>query len=101
MLATEPIKSINDAIEAHQSKLTVEDIPELFDKRDLPRLRDASFKAFKNACRYVRTSLQENGIQSLYEDLEQQYIEQFWELLGSCGAENIRLFGDLCGLMPR
>lgn len=99
MLATEPIKSINDAIEAHQSKLTVENIPELFDKRDLPMLRDASFKAFKNACRYVRTSLQENGIQSLYEDLEQQYIEQFWELLGSCGAENITRGEDLEALL--
>lgn len=99
ILATEPIKSINDAIEAHQSKLTVEDIPELFDKSDLLMLRDACSKAFKNACRYVRASLQENGIQSLYEDLEQQYIEQFWELLGSCRAANITRGEDLEALL--
>lgn len=86
-LAADPIGSINDAIEAHQSKLMLEDIPELFDADELPALRKKTSKAFGNACRYVNTFLREKGIVQLYDQLERQYAEQFWGLLGSCGAE--------------
>lgn len=86
-LAAGPIGSINDAIEAHQSKLTLEDIPELFDTEELPALLEQASKAFGNACRYANTFLPEKGIIQLYDELEQQYAKQFWELLGMCGAE--------------
>lgn len=86
-LAAGPIGSINDAIEAHQSKLTLEDIPELFDTEELPALLEQASKAFGNACRYANTFLHEKGIIQLYDELEQQYAKQFWELLGTCGAE--------------
>ena len=86
-LAAGPIGSINDAIEAHQSKLTLEDIPELFDTEELPALLEQASKAFGNACRYANTFLPEKGIIQLYDELEQQYAKQFWELLGTCGAE--------------
>ncbi len=85
--AANPISSINDAIEAHQSKLTIDDIPELFDAEKLLTLRERSSRAFGNACRYVNTFLCAHGIGELYDQLEQQYVEQFWELLGLCGAE--------------
>ncbi len=86
-LAVGPIGSINDAIEAHQSRLTLKDIPELFDTEELPALLEQASKAFGNACRYANTFLHEKGIIHLYDELEQRYAKQFWELLGTCGAE--------------
>ena len=87
VLASSGINSINDAIEAHQSKLTVEDIPELFSSDDLPALQRNAISAFVNACRYVNTFLDKKSIGELYDQVEWQYADQFWELLESCGAD--------------
>lgn len=103
-LADGPINSINDAIEAYQTKLTVEGVPEFFGDAELSKLREEASKAFANACRYVNAMLQDKGIFELYSDLEQQYVEQFWKLLGSCGAEksvNGQELGSLLKSHPR
>lgn len=92
-LADNRISSVNDAIEAYQAKLTVEDIPELFEPDKLPALRKNAGQAFGNACRYVNTRLSSIGISQLYDQVERQYAEQFWKLLGLCNAEK-RINGD-------
>lgn len=81
------IKSIDDAIEAHQCKLTVEGAPWLFEESDLSALRDAAKKAFGKARKYVNSNFEQPGIRSLLDDAGRQYLAQFWLLLGSCGAE--------------
>lgn len=86
-LADNHISSVNDAIEAYQAKLTVEGIPELFAPDKLPALRKNAGSAFGNACRYVNTRLSTIGIIQLYDQVERQYVEQFWKLLGLCNAE--------------
>lgn len=81
------INSIDDAIEAHQCKLTVDGAPWLFEEGDLSALCDAAKKAFGDACKYVNSNLEQLGIRSLLDDVGKQYLAQFWLLLGSCGAE--------------
>ena len=46
------IESINDAIEAHQCRLTVEGIPELFEEEDSVNASQASRQLFAHACAY-------------------------------------------------
>lgn len=87
------IESINDAIEAYQCKLTIEDISELFAPSELPELNKRAASAFSNACRYVNQFLEIEGVFKLYDQLEKQYLHQFWELLELCGAEE-KLTGD-------
>lgn len=99
VLASSGINSINDAIEAHQSKLTVEDIPELFSSDDLPALQRYAISAFGNACRYVNTFLDKKNIGELYDQVEWQYADQFWELLESCGADKHVDGEDLTALL--
>lgn len=78
--------SINDAIEAHQIKLTVEGIPELFPDQSINdysrRLQILSSKA----CRFVSSALEDKSIGEVYDQVEPQYGKEFWELMEACGA---------------
>lgn len=81
------IESMDDAVEAHQCKLTLEGAPWLFGEGDLPAMQAYAKRAFGETCRYVCSSLARLGVQALFDDTGQQYLAQFWLLLGACGAE--------------
>lgn len=89
LLSNEPFKitSINDAIEAYQCKLTVEDAPFLFKDDELQALERSAVVAYGSACRYVNVQLVSADFRTLYQQLEGQYIQQFWQLLSLCGAQ--------------
>ncbi|WP_305296966.1 hypothetical protein [Parvibacter caecicola] len=83
------IESINDAIEAYQCKLTVEGIPELFEKEHSVNTSQASRQLFAHACAYVSTALSHDGIASMYDQVELQYREPFWQLIDACCAHKV------------
>lgn len=80
------VESINDSIEAHQCKLTVDNLPELFESQDLRRLRESAKSFFSQACRFANAKLPCKGLKGLYEEVETQYLHLFWQFLDACGA---------------
>ena len=58
------IATINDAIEAHQLKLTFETVPELFKEAEVGDAASAVAALFANACKYTseHSSLRESSI---------------------------------------
>lgn len=87
------IATINDAIEAHQLKLTFETVPELFEKAEDIDVASIVSALFANACKYTRETLASSGILGIYEELEMQYATLFWNLLHAYGAEK-QIFGE-------
>lgn len=87
------IATINDAIEAHQLKLTFETVPELFKEAEVADVASAVAALFANACKYTSEALKSSGILDIYEEVEIQYATQFWSLLHACGAEK-RISGE-------
>lgn len=83
------IATINDAIEAHQLKLTFETVPELFEKAEDIDVANVVSALFANACKHTRETLESSGILGIYEELEIQYATQFWDLVHACGAEKM------------
>lgn len=83
------IATINDAIEAHQLKLTFETVPELFEKAEDIDVARVVSALFANACKYTRETLKSTGILDIYEEVEMQYATQFWGLVHACGAEKM------------
>ena len=51
------IATINDAIEAHQLKLTFETVPELFKEAEVGDAASAVAALFANACKYTSEAL--------------------------------------------
>lgn len=95
------IATINDAIEAHQLKLTFETVPELFEKvEDIDVARVVS-ALFANACKYTRETLKSTGIHDIYEEVEMQYAAQFWGLVHACGAETLISGEEIDELLSR
>ena len=87
------IATINEAIEAHQLKLTFETVPELFEKAEDIDVASIVSALFANACKYTRETLASSGILGIYEELEMQYATLFWNLLHAYGAEK-QIFGE-------
>lgn len=83
------IATINDAIEAHQLKLTLETAPELFEDAEGIDVTSAVPALFASACKYTRETLETSGILDVYEEIEMQYATQFWDLVHACGAEKL------------
>ena len=83
------IATINDAIEAHQLKLTFETVPESFGDAEGVDIANTASALFANACRYTRETLASSGILEVYEETEIQYNTQFWDLVHACGAEKL------------
>lgn len=95
------IATINDAIEAHQLKLTFETVPELFEKAEDIDVASAVSALFANACKYTRETLTSSGILDIYEEVEMQYVTQFWNLLHACGAETLISGEEIDELLSR
>lgn len=95
------IATINDAIEAHQLKLTFETVPELFEKAEGIDVASVVSALFANACKYSRETLASSGILGIYEELEMQYVTQFWGLVHACGAEKMISGEEIDELLSR
>ena len=95
------IATINDAIEAHQLKLTFETVPELFEKAEDIDVACVVSALFANACKYMRETLTSSGIVDIYEEVEMQYAIQFWSLLHACGAEKLISSEEIEELLSR
>lgn len=95
------IATINDAIEAHQLKLTFETVPELFEKAEDIDVVSVVSALFANACKYTRETLASSGILGIYEEVEMQYATQFWSLLHACGAEKLISGEEIDELLSR
>lgn len=95
------IATINDAIEAHQLKLTFETVPESFGDAEGVDIASAISALFANACRYTRETLASSGILEVYEETEMQYDTQFWDLVHACGAEKLISGEEISELLPR
>lgn len=95
------IATINDAIEAHQLKLTFETVPELFEKAEDIDVASVVSALFANACKYTRETLASSGILGIYEELEMQYATQFWGLVHACGAETLISGEEIDELLSR
>lgn len=95
------IATINDAIEAHQLKLTFETVPELFEKAEDVDVASVVSALFANACKYTRETLTSSGILDIYEEVEMQYATQFWNLLHACGAETLISGEEIDELLSR
>ena len=77
--------SINDAIEAHQIKLTVEGIPELFQDQSIEDYSRRAQILFSKACRFVSSELKHKNVGEVYGQVELQYREKFWRFIEACG----------------
>lgn len=95
------IVSINDAIEAHQCKLTVEGIPELFEDTACWDIVRSAQLSFSKACQFVGLSLSNESIVTIYEQVETQYLDQFWQLMSACAVEKKIEGPDLENLLER
>lgn len=95
------IATINDAIEAHQLKLTFETVPELFEKAEGIDVASVVSALFSNACKYTRETLASSGILGIYEELEIQYATQLWFLVHACGAEKMISGEEIDELLSR
>lgn len=95
------IATINDAIEAHQLKLTFETVPEFFKEVEDIDVASAVSALFASACKYMRETLISSGILDIYEEVEMQYATQFWSLLHACGAETLISGEDIDELLSQ
>ena len=81
-----PILTVNDAIEAHQCKLMVDNIPELFSGELSIEVEESATRLFANACKFISQLLSNTGVDEVFELVELQYAEQFWDLVEASGA---------------
>ena len=95
------IATINDAIEAHQLKLTFETVPESFEDAEGIDIASTTSALFANACRYTRETLASSGILEVYEETEIQYDTQFWGLVHACSAEKLISGEEISELLSR
>lgn len=95
------IATINDAIEAHQLKLTFETVPEFFKEAEDIDIASAVSSLFANACKYTRETLKSSGTLDIYEEVEMQYAAQFWDLVHACGAESLISGEEIDELLSR
>lgn len=80
------INDINEAIEIQQCKLYVECVPDLFDDEALSSMRKNADEKFSAACKFVNECLDATSLNALFDEVELQYISQFWQLISSTGA---------------
>lgn len=78
--------SINDAIEAHQTQLTVDAIPELFQWQLHDDYQSRSRILFHKACKFIFSELDSKDVGEVYAQVESYYCKQFWQLVESCRA---------------
>lgn len=82
-LSVEDISNINDAIEIYQCKLIYENNIEYFsDTLSAPPSKSIN-KLFSTACRIAVNTLKNQRLLEVFNEIEIQYIEQFWNFVFS------------------
>lgn len=80
-----PIVTINDAIEINEIKRVVGCVPEAF--ADLGVDNDCIVKKlYSKACAFAHSEISKNSLIDVYENIEWQYIDNFWNLVASTKA---------------
>lgn len=76
--------NINDAIEYAQCKKVVERYPNAFESKECVTLLNNQAKASSEA--FANQSIVYMDLSILFDDIESQYTDQFWDLLEESNA---------------
>lgn len=88
------IQTINDAIEIGETKKIIECVPGAFVDMGLD-IAGILNKLYGKACSFIHTALTNNALLAVYENVEWQYIDKFWNLASSTKAyEKIKALLD-------
>lgn len=79
------IETINDAIEINEIKRVIGCVPETFADLDLDSDRIVK-KLYSKACAFAHSEISNNSLIDVYESIEWQYIDSFWNLVVSTKA---------------
>lgn len=80
-----PIETINDAIEIGGIKEVIGCVPEAFDDMSL-EINHILKRLYGKACSFAHSALTNNALLDVYESVEWQYIDRFWNLASSTKA---------------
>ena len=80
-----PIETINDAIEIGEIKEVIGCVPEAFDDMSL-EINHILKRLYGKACSFAHSALTNNALLDVYESVEWQYIDRFWNLASSTKA---------------
>ncbi len=96
------VKSVNDAIEVYQCKLIAEMYGEHL-KADSAALITSGKQLFTIACNLISNLLQSKNLSVIFDSVEMQYIEQFWQFLAVANLWSTvsdESFGSLLDAFP-
>lgn len=79
------IETINDAIEINEVWRVIRCVPEAFTDLDLDTDRTVK-RLYSKACAFAHSELLNNSLLDVYESIEWQYIDNFWNLVASTKA---------------
>lgn len=79
------IETINDAIEISEIKGVIECVPEAFEDMGL-EINHILKRLYRKACSFAHSALTNNALLDVYESVEWQYIDRFWNLASSTKA---------------
>ena len=80
-----PFETINDAIEIGEIKEVIECAPEAFEDMGL-EINHILKSLYGKACSFAHSALINNALLDVYESVEWQYIDRFWNLASSTKA---------------
>lgn len=79
------IETINDAIEIGEIKGVIECVPEAFEDMGL-EINHILKRLYRKAFSFAHSALTNNALLDVYESVEWQYIDRFWNLASSTKA---------------
>lgn len=79
------IETINDAIEIDEIKGVIECVPEAFEDMGI-EINHILKRLYRKACSFAHSALTNNALLDVYESVEWQYIDRFWNLASSTKA---------------
>lgn len=94
------IQTINDAIEISETKKVIECVPGAFVDMGLDIVGILN-KLYGKACSFAHSALTNNALLDVYESVEWQYIDRFWNLASSTKAYEIINSDELEELLSR
>lgn len=80
-----PFETINDAIEIGEIKEVIECAPEAFEDMGL-EINHILKSLYGKVCSFAHSALTNNALLDVYESVEWQYIDRFWNLASSTKA---------------
>lgn len=95
-----PIETINDAIEIGEIKEVIGCVPEAFDDMSL-EVNHILKRLYGKACSFAHSALTNNALLDVYESVEWQYIDRFWNLASSTKAYEKINSDELVELLSR